>query len=228
MPSSPPGRLRWTELKTTEFAALPPETVAVLPVAAVEQHGPHLPVCVDACINESLLELALGKAYDLPALLLPMQPIGKSNEHLGFAGTLTLSTDTVVRLWTELGESVRRSGVKRMLIFNSHGGQPQVADIVARDLRVRLEMFVATVSWWQLAGLQRYFSENELRNGIHGGAVETSLMLYFRPDLVSMEYAANFVSIGEALERECRFLRPESRHGIWVAGPRPQRTRRLR
>ena len=208
----PNSRLRighWTELKTTEFAALSAETVAILPVAAVEQHGPHLPICVDACINESLLELALAKAHDLSVFLLPMQAIGKSNEHLGFAGTLTLSADTVVRLWTEIGESVRRSGVRRMLIFNSHGGQPQVADIVARDLRVRLEMFVATVSWWQLGGLQRYFSENELRNGIHGGAVETSLMLHFRPDLVSMDLAANFVSLGEALEKECRFLRPE-------------------
>jgi creatinine amidohydrolase len=209
MANSPLRRLRWTELKTTEFAALPTETVAVLPVAAVEQHGPHLPVCVDACINEGLLELAFSKPHDLSVLLLPMQAIGKSNEHMGFAGTLTLSADTVARLWTEIGESVRRSGVRRMLIFNSHGGQPQVADIVARDLRVRREMFVAATSWWRLGGLQRYFSENELRNGIHGGAVETSLMLHFRPDLVSMDLAANFVSLAEALENECQFLRPE-------------------
>jgi creatinine amidohydrolase len=154
MEKSSVRRLRWTELKTTEFAALPAETVAVLPVAAVEQHGPHLPVCVDACINEGLLELAIEKAHDLSILFLPIQVIGKSNEHMGFAGTLTLSTETLVRLWTEIGESVRRSGVRRMLIFNSHGGQPQVADIVARELRIRHEMFVAATSWWRPGGLE--------------------------------------------------------------------------
>lgn len=202
-------RRRWADLKTTEFAALPEDTVAVLPVAAIEQHGPHLPVCVDACINESLVNLAMAKAGSLSVLVLPMQAVGKSNEHLGFAGTLTLSTETIVRLWTEIGESVHRSGIRRMLILNSHGGQPQIADIVARDLRVRLGMFVATAAWWQVGELQRDFSENELRHGIHGGAIETSLMLHFRPDLVSMDLARNFVSLGETLEKEFRFLRPE-------------------
>jgi creatinine amidohydrolase len=138
--SAPPPHRRWTDPKTTEFAALRPDTVAVLPVGAVEQHGPHLPVAVDACINESLIDLTIAKAADLSILVLPMQAIGKSNEHLGFAGTLTLSAETVTRLWSEIGESVHRAGVRRMVIFNSHGGQPQIAEIVARDLRVRLGM----------------------------------------------------------------------------------------
>jgi len=204
-----PTLRRWMDMKTTEFAALPAETVAVLPVAAVEQHGPHLPVSVDACINEHLLELALAQAGELSVLVLPMQAIGKSNEHMGFAGTLTLSAETVMRLWTEIGESVHRAGVQRLVILNSHGGQPQIADIVARDLRVRLGMFVATASWWQLGGLERFFATDELKHGIHGGAVETSLMLHFRPDLVAMDQAANFTSLGQGLEREFRFLRPE-------------------
>ena len=207
--ASPAQRRRWVDLKTTEFAALPGDTVAVLPVAAVEQHGPHLPVSVDACINENLVDLAMAKAGSLSVLVLPMQAVGKSNEHLGFAGTLTLSAETAVRLWTEIGELVHRSGVRRMLILNSHGGQPQLADIVARDLRVRLGMFVATAAWWQLDELQNDFSAGELRHGIHGGALETSLMLHFRPDLVSMDLARNFVSLGETLEKEFRFLRPE-------------------
>jgi creatinine amidohydrolase len=142
-------------------------------------------------------------------LALPPQAIGKSNEHLGFAGTLTLSAETVIRLWTEIGESVRRAGVKRMVILNSHGGQPQIADIVARDLRVRHGMFVACCSWWQMGGLDRFFSTEELKHGIHGGAIETSLMLHFRPDLVAMDKAANFVSLGQEMERDYRFLRPE-------------------
>jgi creatinine amidohydrolase len=200
---------RWIDMKTTEFGALSAETVAVLPVAAVEQHGPHLPVSVDSCINENLIDLVVKKAASVPILVLPMQAIGKSNEHMRFAGTLTLSAETLIRLWTEIGESVHRAGVRRMLILNSHGGQPQIADIVARDLRVRLGMFVATASWWQLGGLERFFSKNELKHGIHGGAVETSLMLHFRPDLVSMELAQNFVSLSETMENEFRFLRPE-------------------
>lgn len=204
-----PVHRRWMDLKTTDFAALPDDTVAVLPVAAVEQHGPHLPVSVDACINEHLLDLAIGKAGDLSVLVLPMQAIGKSNEHMGFAGTLTLTAETAMHLWTEIGELVHRAGVRRLMILNSHGGQPQIADIVARDLRVRLGMFVATASWWQLGGLERFFSTEELKHGIHGGAVETSLMLHFRPDLVAMDQAANFVSLGQGLEREFRFLRPE-------------------
>jgi creatinine amidohydrolase len=104
---------------------------------------------------------------------------------------------------------VHRAGVRRMVIFNSHGGQPQIAEIVARDLRVRLGMFVVTTSWWQLGGPERYFSASELKHGIHGGALETSLMLHFRPDLVSMDLAKNFVSLSETLEKEYRFLRPE-------------------
>jgi len=197
------------DLKTTDFTTLSGDTVAVLPVAAVEQHGPHLPVSVDTCINEHLIEAALAKAGDLSVLVLPMQAVGKSNEHLSFAGTLTLSAETLIRLWTEIGESVYRAGVKRLIIFNSHGGQPQIADIVARDLRVRHGMFVVTCSWWQLGGLDRFFVEDELRYGIHGGALETSLMLHFRPDLVAMDQASNFVSAAQGLAREFHFLRPE-------------------
>ena len=200
---------RWVDLKTTEFSALPSDTVAVLPVGAVEQHGPHLPVSVDACISETLVEMAMAKAAGLSVLVLPIQAIGKSNEHIGFPGTLSLSAETLIRLWTEIGESVHRAGIRRMVILNSHGGQPQIVDVVARDLRVRLGMFVATASWWQLGGLERFFSENELKHGIHGGAVETSLMLHFRPDLVSMNMAKNFVSLSEVLADEYRFLRPE-------------------
>src|SRR5579871_5042697 len=111
MPNHSGPRRRWAELKTTDFAALPKDTVAILPVAAIEQHGPHLPVYVDACLNEHLLDLALAKAGELSVLALPMQAVGKSNEHLGYAGTLTLSTETIVRLWTDIGESVHRAGV---------------------------------------------------------------------------------------------------------------------
>jgi creatinine amidohydrolase len=134
-------------MTTTEFAALPADTVAVLPVAAVEQHGPHLPVYVDACLNEGVVARAIELLPpELPVTFLPMQAVGKSNEHLAFPGTLSLSAETLIRLWTEIGESVHRASVRKLVLFNSHGGQPQIMDIVARDLRVRLEMFVVCAS----------------------------------------------------------------------------------
>ena len=106
-------------MSTIEFARLPPDTIAVLPVAAIEQHGPHLPVFVDACINEAVIDRTIELLpADLPVTILPMQMIGKSNEHLAFPGTLSLSAETVIRLWTEIGESVARSGVRKALDLN--------------------------------------------------------------------------------------------------------------
>ena len=131
-------RRRWQDMTTAEFAALDAaRTIAVLPVGAIEQHGPHLPVYVDACIAEGLIDRALELAPDdLPVTVLPVQPVGKSNEHIDYPGTLTLSAETLVRLWTEIGDSVARAGVRKLVILNTHGGQRQLIEVVARDLRV--------------------------------------------------------------------------------------------
>src|SRR6185369_1773260 len=134
-----PRRL-WQEMTTRDFAD--PEVgrwIAVLPVAAIEQHGPHLPLAVDAIINDGVLARALDVLpASAPVTVLPAQVVGKSNEHGAFPGTLSLSAETTIRLWTEIGESVARAGVRKLVIFNSHGGQPAIVDIVAVDLRVRL------------------------------------------------------------------------------------------
>jgi creatinine amidohydrolase len=146
--AKPPAKL-WQEMTTTDFAVLDRErVVAVLPVGAIEQHVPHLPVAVDACINQGIIDEVLRRLpADLHATFLPLMPIGKSNEHQAFPGTLTLSAEALTRLWTEIGESVARAGIRRLVIANSHGGQPQIMDIVARDLRVRLGMLVDLVDW---------------------------------------------------------------------------------
>ena len=104
-------RRRWQEMSSADFTALDPErTVAILPIGAIEQHGPHLPVYVDACINAELLDRTLAQAPpDMPITALPLQAVGKSNEHLAFPGTLTLSADTLTRVCMELGESVNRA-----------------------------------------------------------------------------------------------------------------------
>lgn len=202
-------------MTTAEFAALPADTVAVLPVAAIEQHGPHLPVYVDACLNEGVVAHAMALiAPELPVTFLPMQSVGKSNEHLAFPGTLSLSAETVIRLWTEIGECVHRAGLRKLVLFNSHGGQPQIMDIVARDLRARLEMFVVCASSYSFGSPPGAFSDDELRHGIHGGAKETSMMLALRPDLVQMEKAQDFVPLSVALARDYRYLTPEGRIGF--------------
>ncbi|TFL19369.1 creatininase family protein [Jannaschia formosa] len=168
-------------------------TIAVLPTAAVEQHGPHLPVGVDTHINEGLCDLLEARCPDsLDIRILPMMAVGKSNEHVWAPGTLTLTAETAMKAWTEIGLSVARAGVRRMLIVNSHGGNTDLISIVARELRVRTGMFCVRMGWG--AGLPPLdvYSEQERAQGIHGGDVETSLMLHLRPDTVDMTKAGDF------------------------------------
>jgi creatinine amidohydrolase len=207
---------RWCDMSSADFAAIDAErAVAILPVGAIEQHGPHLPVYVDACINEMLLARALDQAPpELPITALPMQAVGKSNEHLAFPGTLALSADTLMRVLTELGESVGRASIRKLVLLNSHGGQPQVMDIVARELRVTQRMFVVNVAWQALFSASDLFSADELRHGIHGGEAETSLMLHLRPDLVRMDLAGDFVSWSRTMADDYRWLTPEGRIGF--------------
>ncbi|EKE69528.1 creatininase family protein [Oceanibaculum indicum] len=186
----------WRDLSTADIAALDTaRAIAVLPVAAIEQHGPHLPLSVDADLNAGILARALALVPDdLPVLALPMQEIGKSNEHQAFPGTLTHSAEGLIRSWTEIAESVRRAGIRKLVIFNSHGGQPQIVDIVAVDLRVRLSMLTVGRSWFDLGLPDGLFPEDELAYGIHGGAVETSMMLHLHPNKVRRELLADFPS----------------------------------
>ncbi len=192
----------WAELTTRDFARLDPASaVAVLPVAAIEQHGPHLPVSVDTSLVDGVIAAALPHLpAALPVLFLPTQQVGKSNEHQRFPGTLSLSAETTIRLWTEIGESVARAGVRKLLLFNSHGGQVSVMDIVARDLRTRCELICYHASWFNLPlgdAVDGLFSAQEHRFGIHGGDIETSMMLALRPELVDMAQARDFRSTSQ-------------------------------
>lgn len=187
----------WHELASPEFAELDPaRTVAVLPVGAIEQHGPHLPVAVDTCLLEAIVQEALARLpAGSPVLVLPTSAVGKSNEHAAFPGTLSLSAETLGRVWCEIGACVRRSGVRKLLLFNSHGGQPQVTQIVARELRVEHGMLAVAASWFSWGLPDGLFDAAEVRHGIHGGAIETAMMLAARPDLVDREAAADFVPV---------------------------------
>lgn len=210
----------WLDLTTEEFRSRDmSRTIAVLPVAAVEQHGPHLPVGVDTYINEGYLARMIDLVpADLDVLVLPVQAIGKSNEHLAFPGTLTLTAETVIRAWTEIGESVHRAGCRKLVFANSHGGNVAIIDIVARELRVRHGMLAVNAAWSRLGYPPGLYSETETRYGIHGGDAETSLMLAFRPGAVRMEKAENFVSRVAEMERRFTILRATQPVGFgWMS-----------
>ncbi|MEM8951231.1 MAG: creatininase family protein, partial [Pseudomonadota bacterium] len=119
-------------------------------------------------------------------------PIGKSDEHIGFGGTLTLSADTLNRAWTEIGMSVARAGIRKLVLLNGHGGQASIMDIVARELRIRERMLVMAHSWFASGLPDGLFSDGEIRFGIHAGEIETSIMLHLHPDLVAMDKAEDF------------------------------------
>jgi creatinine amidohydrolase len=210
----------WAEMSWRDFAAADmSKVVAVLPVAAIEQHGPHLPVGVDTFINEGYLATAVKKIPDdMPVLILPVQAVGKSNEHIEYPGTLTFSLETVTRAWIEIGESVARTGCRKLIFMNSHGGNVPVIDTVARELRVRHRMLAVHAAWHRLGYPAELFSAQERAHGIHGGEAETSLMLAFRPKIVRMSEAQNFVSAAIGIEQEFRQLRVTQPIGFgWMA-----------
>ncbi|WGT62658.1 creatininase family protein [Variovorax paradoxus] len=191
----------WSQLTTRDFAALDvAATVAVLPLGATEQHGPHLPLGVDTVLAGGIVAASLPLLpADLPVLFLPTQQIGLSPEHARFAGTLTLSAETVIRMWKEIGAGVARAGVKKLVLFNAHGGHVGAMDIVARELRAEHGLIVYSVSWFNLplgdAGAQ--FGAGEHRFGVHAGDIETSMMLALAPQQVRMAEAKNFRSTSE-------------------------------
>lgn len=193
----------WAQLSTRDLAeargrGLAEQTVAVLPVAAIEQHGPHLPLSVDATLLQGVIDAALPLLpAGLPVLFLPPQNIGLSTEHLSYPGTLTLSPATLLALWTELGEGVARAGVKKLLLLNGHGGNVAPMDIAARELRQRCGLLTYSASWFSLPlpeAVSALFSAQEQRFGIHGGEMETSMLLHLAPDLVHMQHARDWRS----------------------------------
>ena len=206
---------RWADVSARDFAlaqrsGLAAQTVAILPVGAVEQHGLHLPLKVDTALVEGVVDAALPlMAADVPVLVLPTQAIGLSLEHQDYAGTLSLSPATLLAVWTELGVCVARAGVKKLLIFNAHGGNVSSMDIVARQLRMQCGLLVYHSSWFNLpqpAGVNEAFSAHEHRFGVHGGETETSMMLHLAPELVRMEHARNFASSSEVRARQFPIL----------------------
>ena len=200
----------WMEMTWQEIAGAGAATarwIAVLPLAAVEQHGPHLPLGVDSYIAEAYLaRVQKLLADDLPATFLPVQRIGISAEHLSYPGTLTLSTATAIAAWTELGESLGRAGVRKLVLVTSHGGNVAAMESVTRDLRVRLGMLAVTVGWHRFGYPDGTFAAEEKKHGIHAGDIETSLMLAAEPETVRKNKAINAEPATVAMAREFKWL----------------------
>ena len=189
----------WADFRAPDFIGIDPmRTIAILPTAAVEQHGPHLPVGTDTIINTHLCRLLAERApADLDLRILPVMAVGKSNEHLWARGTLTLSAATALAAWTEIGLSVARAGIRKIVILNSHGGNADLISILARELRVQAGMLAVRLGWGAMGMPPGLYSDQETRFGIHGGDMETSLLLHFRPDTVDMSAARDFRSTAE-------------------------------
>ena len=212
--------MRWDEMTTAQFAARDFwRTVAILTVAATEPHRPHLPVATDSALGEAIL----ARLPDDPeALILPMPRVGKSDEPLAFKGTLTICAETLRQVWLDLARSVARAGARRLILFNSHGGQVGLVDIVCRHIRIELGTLAVGCSWFRLVDLDDIVGADEIRHSTHGGDVETSMMLAIAAAGIDMRQAQNFTPLTVEIERSGSPLTAEGRVGFgWQAQDLP-------
>jgi creatinine amidohydrolase len=191
-----PAERQFAYLNWKQVEALPKDrTLLVLPTAAIEQHGHHLPLATDTLINNLLLGRALGKlAKDAPVYALPPICYGKSNEHIGFPGTMSVSAATFMAVVRDLGASVAASGIKKLVLYNTHGGNTSLVDVMARDLRAEFGLRVFTLSGSGGARAEG-LGEQERKYGFHAGEWETSLLLAGVPELVDTgAYTVNYIA----------------------------------
>jgi creatinine amidohydrolase len=207
MTSAVPPR-DWTDIHWPDVAGPgAARWIAVLPLAATEQHGPHLPVGTDVMIAQAYLARVRELLPEtIPAVFLPLQPVGISTEHVDYRGTLTLPTETALQNWMALGESVARAGIRKLVMVTSHGGNSAAMSLVAQDLRAQHGLLAVTTAWSRFGVPDGLFPEQELRHGIHGGAVETSIMLARYPHTVRNAEIADFRPSSIAMEKDYRRL----------------------
>lgn len=191
-----PDARNFAYLSWKQVDALPRErTLLVLPTAAIEQHGHHLPLATDTLINNLLLGKALESiAPELPIFALPAVCYGKSNEHLGFPGTLSVSAQTFLAVVRDLGASIAAGGFKKLVLYNTHGGNTSLVDICARDLRA--EFGLRTFTLFGSAGASfEGVSEQERTYGFHAGEIETAFLMHATPELVQRsEFTSNYIA----------------------------------
>jgi len=208
----------WHNLTTTDFSGLDPEsTVALLPVSAIEQHGPHLPLATDALVGAGLVRAAMELIGD-DLLVLPAIEFGHSLEHADFPGTLSVGAEALLATWIDVGRSVARAGIRKLVLLNTHGGNIPLVQLAALRLRHEMNMLVVRADYFSFGTPPNLFAADELRHGIHGGEVETSLMLHLQPQLVRREALADFSTLSRDMADRNELLGPEKPVGFgWMS-----------
>lgn len=208
----------WQHLTTRDFAGLDPQqTVALLPVSAVEQHGPHLPLATDAVIAEALVEAVMARIAE-GLLVLPAMTVGHSLEHVDYAGTLSIGAEALLASWIDVGQSVARAGLRKLVLLNTHGGNVPLVQLVALRLRQSHGLLVVRANYSAFGSPAGLFATDELLHGFHGGEMETSLMLHLRPALVRREALADFPALTHSMAATNQLLGPEKPVGFgWMS-----------
>ncbi len=215
--------LQWQSLTTDDVRQLASrDPVVILPVAAVEQHGAHLPLSTDIDIAMGLIDCAGQRLPDdVPAVVLPAQVVGASQEHSRFDGTLSLPSSELSDLIVALGSSVGRSGIRRLVLCNTHGGNLGAIDAAALILRDRFAQLVVKVNYFlSEPPTDVPWPASEWRHGLHGGALETAMMLHLHPDRVRSGEMRETPSLQQDLEGSLRRVGPEVAGAsfAWLAG----------
>ncbi|PYE88810.1 creatininase family protein [Phyllobacterium leguminum] len=191
------------------------KTIAVLPLGAHEQHGPHLPFETDTIIADGLAaRTAAAMPRGLDVRFLPTESVGYSIEHLDVPGTRTLSFDEAVNRWVGIGEKLHAEGLEKLVLFNAHGGNSPLLTIVATELRIRLDMLAVATSWTRFGLPEGIIAPQDKALDIHGGFIETSVMLALRPDLVKMENTRNFPNAQSIFAENFKYLRAYGPHAF--------------
>ena len=192
------AHMSWQEIEALEKN----EGVVILPIGAVEQHGPHLPTETDSLIITHMVDAMLLQLPDhVRAWALPPLNYGKSNEHINFPGTMTLSANTLSAVLHDIGASVRRAGFRRLAFMNGHGGNVAVLEAAARDIRIASGLICFCMQPGLYMEAPFDITPEEARYGFHAGDLETSLILAIDPGLVDMARAVkHFAHFPEAEE----------------------------
>ncbi|WP_223478237.1 creatininase family protein [Oricola indica] len=211
-----PKRIRRRVDKLPERApAEAAQWIAVLPLGATEQHGPHLPFETDSLIAEAVVERLIERLPDsAPVVFLPVEEVGYSPEHMHVAGTKSLEWDQAIRRWVRIGEQAHRSGIRKFVMLNAHGGNSPLMTVVATELRVRFDMLAVATSWTRFGLPDGIMSAEAKHLDIHGGLIETSVMLATHPEKVAMDRAGDFPSRQADFMRDYHHLRAYGPHAF--------------
>jgi creatinine amidohydrolase len=206
---------RWKD----NVSDLPPagreDWIAVLPLGATEQHGPHLPFDTDTLIAEGLVERLIPRLPPaLPVTFLPAEPVGYSIEHMHVDGTRSLAYDEAVGRWLGIAQDLHQKGIRKFVMLNAHGGNAPLMTIVATEARVRFNMLAVATSWTRFGQPDGWIRPQDKAIDIHGGDIETSVMLALHPDKVDMAKAARFGSAQSNFAERYRHLRAYGPHAF--------------